>query len=303
MSHYRYRLFGLTIASELELPELAAAIADEEEADVRIMVAAIPPFADAGDQPQPTEGGIGIAIPGVARFVVSGGRSIVVDPVPTAAAGNVRLFLLGSAMGMLIHQAGMLPLHANAVVIGGRAFAFMGPSGSGKSTLAAWFHDRGHRVVSDDVSVLGSDEAGRITVSPGLPRLRLWREALERTGRQPERFASSYSGDESYDKFDVPIAADEDGGGPVSLGGIYLLEHADQRSIERMEGAPAVEALMANTYRGAYSSVAGQAQAQFHSCVELAMRVPLYRFSRSLTFESLEEDIRIILDHARRIAT
>ena len=303
MSDYRYRLFGLTIASELELPELAAAIADEGEADVRIMVGAIPPFADAGDQPQPTAGGIGIAIPGVARFVISGGRSIVVDPDPAAAAGNVRLFLLGSAMGMLIHQAGMLPLHANAVVIDGRAFAFMGPSGSGKSTLAAWFHDRGHAVVTDDVCVVGSDEAGRITVSPGLPRLRLWREALERTGRQPERFASSYSGDESYDKFDVPIAVDEERGEPICLGGIYLLEQADQRSVERMGGAQAVEALMANTYRGAYSSVAGQAQAQFHSCVELATRVPLHRFRRSLKFQTIEEDIRTILDHVRRNAT
>ena len=83
---------------------------------------------------------------------------IVAEPRQGVPDSNVRLFLLGSAMGALLHQRGLLPLHTNAVEVGGRAFAFMGKSGAGKSTLAAWFHDRGFRIVADDVCVVGFDD-------------------------------------------------------------------------------------------------------------------------------------------------
>ena len=42
---------------------------------------------------------------------------------PGASSRNVRVFLLGSAFGALLHQRGLLPLHANAVEVDGRAVA------------------------------------------------------------------------------------------------------------------------------------------------------------------------------------
>ena len=97
----------------------------------------------------------------------------------------MRLYLLGSAMGMLLHQRGLFrstPMPSRSTA---RRFAFMGHSGAGKSTLAAWFHDEGYRILADDVSVIGFGEGGQPTVRPGLPRLRLWRDALDATGRDP----------------------------------------------------------------------------------------------------------------------
>ena len=84
-------------------------------------------------------------------------RKLSADNVPDA---NIRLYLLGSAMGVLLHQRGLLPLHANAVEIDGKAFAFMGASGSGKSTLAAWFHDHGYRIIADDVCAVRFETEG-----------------------------------------------------------------------------------------------------------------------------------------------
>src|SRR4029079_11482739 len=54
-------------------------------------------------------------VTGNARYLVRNGQEIVVDPVPGGSERNVRLFLLGSALGILCHQRGLLPLHANAV--------------------------------------------------------------------------------------------------------------------------------------------------------------------------------------------
>ena len=200
---FDYRVFGLKIRSELPLPELFSA-GDAAAPDILIRSGSVPA---AGEPGLKAEGdSLVLTIQDVARYRVNGGREIIVDAEPGVPEGNLRLFLLGSAFGALLHQRQLLPLHANAVEVEGKAVAFMGESGAGKSTLAAWFHDRGHRVVADDVCVVRFDEQGRALAQPGLPRLRLWDEAMEATGRNAADFARSYSGDETFNKFDVPIA-------------------------------------------------------------------------------------------------
>ena len=117
-------------------------------------------------------------------------------------AAKSALYLLGSARGALLHQRGLLPLHANAVVLAGRAIAFCGHSGAGKSTIAAWFHDRGDPILADDICAVDGAATGEIIAYPGVPRLRLWRDALEKGGREASGYRRSF---DSLDKWDVPI--------------------------------------------------------------------------------------------------
>jgi hypothetical protein len=63
-------------------------------------------------------------------------------------------------------------LHAAAVEMGAGVVAVVGTSGAGKSTLAAELVRRGHRLVADDVLVLGRT-AGRVTAFPGSPHISL----------------------------------------------------------------------------------------------------------------------------------
>ncbi len=58
-----------------------------------------------------------LAIPGVAAFHVHGGREIIIQPAPQADAAAIRLFLLGSAFGALLHQRGITPMHGSAVAL------------------------------------------------------------------------------------------------------------------------------------------------------------------------------------------
>jgi hypothetical protein len=68
-----------------------------------------------------------LTVPNIGRYLVRDGREIIVDPAPDAPDRDVRLFLLGSTLGILCHQRGLLPIHANAIVVGGGAVAFSRP--------------------------------------------------------------------------------------------------------------------------------------------------------------------------------
>lgn len=294
----RYEIYGLSVRSELPLPGLPGGDA-ERPPDVEISAAAIPAPA-AAEGYSPVEGGTLLTVPNVGRFLIRGGREILVDAAD-APARNVRLFLLGSAFGALLHQRGLMPLHANAVVIDGRAFAFCGHSGAGKSTIAAWFHDRGAPILADDVCVLGFAEDGAALAWPGLPRLRLWREALEGSGRAVGDYERSF---DAIEKYDVPIAA----GGhadAVPLAAVYLLARADgdggAGSILPLTGVAAVETLVSNTYRGQYLRTIGGAGPHLSTCARLARSVPVFRAARIWGFDAFDAEAERLEAHARSL--
>lgn len=292
-----YLVFGLHVRSELALPELFLAPTPGDP-DVVIRLGAITdPIADVGVHA--VAGGLLFVAPGVGRYLVRQGDEILVEPVAGVPARNLRLYLLGSAFGGLLHQRGLLPLHANAVEVDGQAIAFLGPSGAGKSTLAMGFHDRGLRVIADDICVVRSTQEEPPQVSPGLPRFRLWQEALEATGRLAGHYERSYAGDEEFNKFDVPIGAEATASQDSRLRALYILAEAEEFAILQLHGIEAVEQVFANTYRGGYLNAANGARNHWSSVIQLVRQVPVYRLSRPLGLGRLDLDCRQILDHSR----
>lgn len=291
-----YSIFGLTVRSDLDLPELR--VVDEAAApDVTIALGSIPDSSGPGFHPR--DGGALLAIEGIAGFLVTAGDSIIVDPEPGAHERNIRLYLLGSAMGLLLHQRGLLPLHANAIEIAGKAVAFIGPSGSGKSTLAAWFHDRGYPIIADDVCVIHFDKQGRPLAAPGLPRLRLWREMLEATGRDPSQHVRSYAGADEWEKYDVPLAGDRVATSPVQLAAVYLLKRDEHFSITKLAGVAAADALFANTYRGALVPRSGKPRAHWESCLRLIEGARLWALRRPWEPGLIDQQGEAIVAHVR----
>jgi hypothetical protein len=174
-----YSLFGLRVRSELALPELVPATGDEP-ADVLIR------FGQAGAGE--AEAGLHNAdddllyvAPDVGAYRIAGGKEIIVEPIPGTPERNIRLYLLGSAFGALLPQRGLLPLHANALEVDGRAVAVKGPAGEGKATVADWFDDDGHRNVADDVYVEKVIADLRAYVYNGLARRSVGAATLQAT--------------------------------------------------------------------------------------------------------------------------
>jgi hypothetical protein len=292
-----YSVFGLVIRSEFPFGSAFAQVEATEAADVEIRLGRIDLPEAEGSGYSIAPAGTLLTVPKVGRFLVSGGSEILVDPEPAASERNVRIFLLGSAIGALLHQRGLLPLHANAIDIGGRAVAFSGHSGAGKSTIAAWFHDRGYPILADDVCVIGFDQSGRALAYPGIPRLRLWREALEASGRDAGAYDRSF---DDMEKYDVPTASDSRLE-PIPLAAIYLLRKAQEdgdAAIERLTGVEAVETLVSNTYRGGYLRIIGGTAGHLAACLKVVRAVPVFRATRRWGFEQFEEQAGRLHDHA-----
>lgn len=298
MSEPQGTVFGLRIASELPLPDLAVAEGDGP-VDVTIRVGAVD--HPAGEGVWPIDDGAVLSIDGVARFEVTGGNQITVDPAPEADPADIRLYLLGSAMGLLLYQRGLMPLHANAVVIKGRAVAFAGASGAGKSTLAAWLVSRRLPLLTDDVCVIDRQTGGAM-VLPGPQRVRLWRDAIEASGGQAGRHPRSFPSDPTYHKHDVALGEDEVASEPVPLGAIYVLEEGDILSIEPLTGLAAAEALFDHSYRGHFAKLTGMAPEHFRHCVSLASGTPIFRLIRPRRHELMAAQGETILAHVDRLS-
>jgi hypothetical protein len=292
-----YRLFDLVVRSGIELPELAPA-ADGAPADVEIRRGDIAPAEGEAAGFNILAGGALLNVPEVGRFAVLGGREVVVESADGASERNQRLYLLGSVMGALLHQRRLLPLHANAIVLGGRAVAFCGHSGAGKSTVAAWFHDRGDPVLADDVCAIAASGGGALAL-PGVPRLRLWRDALEKGGRSAADYSRSF---ESMDKWDVPTRQAQAAAAPVPLDRIYVLAKAeapiDGPVIRRLSGIDGVNALVANTYRGRYVQIAGLTASHLATCLAVARAVPIFEAVRSWDLDAFDAEAARLREHA-----
>lgn len=293
---HEYRLFGLALRSEMLLPELDPCVHGEDGA-VMIRLGEVPEVPHVADAPPLclTPMGVVLTVPEIARFVIRAGSSILVDRCGDASDRNVRLFLLGSAMGVLLHQRGILPLHANAIVIDESAVAFLGHSGAGKSTLAAAFHDRGSAILSDDVCALVR-RGDAFVAQPGIPRLRLWRDAVERSGRAVDAYERAF---DALDKYTVGTNRDARPAA-LPLRAIYLLERDDSGAgpeIRRLSGIAAVRALIENTYRGSFIPLLGNSRVHFETCLALNHAVPVFALSRPWDADSIDATMARVEEH------
>lgn len=289
-----YSCFDFRLRSAIPLGELIPAEAeDDPRAIVDVRLGTVPEALAGAGEPhyglQVAGEDALLTVANTARYLVRAGREIVVDPAPGGSERNVRLFLLGSALGILCHQRGLLPLHANAIVAGDGAVAFAGPSGAGKSTLAAHFQRSGYEVLCDDVCMISFDEAGRPLAWPGLPRLKLWGDAIEAFGHDRRALDQAIEG---MDKYHVPLTAKVTAR-PIPFRRLYVLTRAEgdaAGAVARLRGRDAMAAVMAHTYRGLYLAPMGLTERHFRQCAALLAHAEIHAASRAWGFDVFERE-------------
>lgn len=294
---HRYRVHGFVLESEIELPELAERrVAAEAPVDVRIRLGSVTRPADASHSELkfvPVPGGVVLDIAGVARYLAEGGKAITIEPCSAAEPELMRVFLLGSVIAMVCLQQDCLVLHASAVAFDDRAVAFVGDQGAGKSTLAAYCVKAGARLVADDLLRISIPEQGPPGAYPGMPLLKLWRNALDGLGRSSAGLVRDYW---RMDKFLVPFG-DPAAETTLPLRCIYVLE-ADQdvkeELFDRLTGATAVTAIVANSHGLSSIDAVGKRFDHFRDCVHVARSVEVLRLKRRRDLAQLPRTAALI---------
>jgi hypothetical protein len=229
----------------------------------------------------------------VAHYLVSGGCEIIVEPHPDAEARDVRLFLLGSAMGALLHQRGAWPLHGGAVAFQQGAAIFVGATGSGKSTLVGAFYQRGYQVLTDDVCAITTGKDGTLQVWPAIPRIRLWSDSVYKLGDEPNQYTKTRG---EFDKYDVPLQ--RFGREPIAIKSIYALYISDAQDAVQLlplKGFEKIKELTINTYRLPFLAgmqLAPDHMQQAQALARQARVVRVYRPAEPFLLDELVDSIR-----------
>src|SRR3954470_519723 len=122
-----------------------------------------------------------LRVDGVGAFEVEGGTRIRFAPQRSAMPGPENRILRAAVASLLLAQRGQFALHASVAVVGGVTVALCGSRGAGKSTTVLRLEQRGHRVVTDDLTPLRI--AGRdLIVEPLTEIVRVLPETAARLG-------------------------------------------------------------------------------------------------------------------------
>jgi hypothetical protein len=318
--HYGCSIYGLGVLANRPIPTVphSSVIA----ADLRVSFGALPDWLDSL-QPHDVEtkyvadykDGHGNPVLVVStlhggkfyRFVYADQTQFVVDhaggkiwsdwPAPLTLE-DATTYLLGPVMGFVLLLRGLVCLHASAIVVDGKAIAFVGPAGAGKSTTAAAFAARGFSVLAEDVMTL-DDRRDNFLVRPAYPCIRLWpASAATLYGSRSALPPLTPNWDKCY--LDLTQRSGQFETEPRPLTAIYLLgERSDNPEapfVEPVDRAEGLMSLIANTYATKLMDKEMRAR-EFDLLTRVLARVPVRRVTPHTDTNRIPELCDSILLH------
>jgi hypothetical protein len=274
-SIYNYTAFGLNFQSEFEIPEF---IISDNKPEVFLKRGEVPKDLieknSQGVRYQSNKNEFLLNVDNVARFYVKNGNEIIVGTEKEQVDKEIRLFLLGSALGALFIQRGLLPIHGSAVKFGNRATIFTGQSGVGKSSIASFFLQKGFQVLTDDICVINEN----LELNPGFPKMKLWHDVVENLNLKKENLSKVR---DDMQKYHLPIE-NQFYSKSIKPERLIIIQTQNSKSfeIEELFGIKKFNAIKNNTYR--YRFVGGLEKRLEHFKIlnKLLPEIKVYRVSR-----------------------
>ncbi len=233
-------------------------------------------------------------------LIAADGSTVVCHREPGMSYESFQVYLLGQALSFALLKRGFEPLHATAVVVDGRAVAFLGASGVGKSTLAAAFVRSGYRVLTDDVLVV-QETGGRMMAHPGPTRLKLFSSTAR-------RLAADVTGAVQMNgvttKLVIPLNDAHVHAGAVPLGAIYdVALPAGKPGSQKLALTPlsrrhAAMALVRSGFNQRYVN-RDRLSRQFAASVAVAEQIPVKTLSYPRVLKSLPQVVQAVAQDAQ----
>jgi hypothetical protein len=284
-----YRVYGLTIRSDFELPELIEG-GDGLDLWIRRGTLTPPALHNSRIQRQGIEALFGgtpeaayLHWEGVATFCAEAGHILTVDLASDEVdPEKLRLYILSEALGLILHQKGLLLLHASAIRMGDRAVIFAGVPGAGKSTTAAALAQRGHTVLADDMVAIGFEQ-GQAVVYPAFSQVKIWPTSVQGLGYEEATLTPLFTGSKKRilrQTAPFPTQA-------LPLADIFFLEEGEVSALTPL-GHTEVILRFRRFFSCPSDLVQGAAIARhFQQCVQVSRSVPTWTLHRPKSFPAL----------------
>ncbi|MFF5396678.1 aldolase [Peribacillus butanolivorans] len=295
-----YRAFGLNLFSEIPLPEVPRLGISKDMTDVEI---------EYGDLSELWEKQVLLPkqkyvvedhmvmfqVPGIAIFKIQEGKKITVSPISNSDEDHIRLYILGTCMGIILLQKKVIPLHGSAVNINGKAYAFVGDSGAGKSTLAAAFLKEGFQLLSDDILPISLSKENIPFITPTYPQQKLWQESLQVFGIEKKDYQPLF---ERETKFAVPVTSSFSNK-PLPLSSVFELvktEHGEV-TLQKINQLERFRTLFCHTYRNFLVPRLGLMEWHFMESVNILNKIHMYQLHRPNTGFTVNNLVSQILEN------
>ncbi len=274
-SSFTYRLFGLNISSEIECPEIPQTKGDP---DVFILLNKIPSHFVTNEPYlyfwQTTTEYFYLGIRDLAKYLVINGNQIIIETAHKFDPVALRIFLLGTVFGALLHQRNLFPLHASVVRKNRLTIGFAGKQGIGKSTIAACFVKHGYTLLTDDVCPMTITKDLIPFVQPGYPIIKLSKNSISLLHYENH---SEREFHHRTQKYRCQVTAFSHTTSQLNV--LVILTHCDHTicsSITPLHGSNKVRALLENTYRLEQIHQMGKSLPHFRYCTDIARNVILF---------------------------
>ena len=277
---YKFKAFGLNIISDF--PFQASKIDEKGFFDVTIKSGSVKNHLENS-----TFKGVSfesnlkqflLIIPNVAKFLIEEGNKITIDTDKTAELREIELFLLGSALSVILMQRSIVPFHGSAFEKDGKAVIITGNSGAGKSSLLRYFINKGYKALSDDVCAL-NEQDNKIVLTPSYPSSKIWADVLDIYNISKEEEKQVRPDIEKY-----KINFEEDFSEKITeVEAIYILQSNNDIdfSIDEIKGFNKFTKLKQNLYRPKFPEAMGKEKETFIILNKLAQQIKLYNLFRS----------------------
>lgn len=297
---HRYRAFGLTIGSELEIAELLSV--NSPDIDISIRFGNVPDNLEnvksTGKQWSVNDDTFLLHIKNVASYSVSNGSEILVEPDVGAELYAIKIFLLGSCIAAVLQQRRQLVLHASSFELGGLAYSVCGKSGTGKSTTTAVMNQRGARLISDDVSAIQFDPAPNVV--SGYPQSKLSAKSLDVIEVKPHGMQIVGTKNYKYARPMTHLFCDQ----PVKLRAIFILgfgkDGATEARLHQVHNSEAIRLMRKNIYRRQYILQSVYPMI-FSALGVIVSAVPIFKIERPVDGNSFDEVNKLVTEQIEKM--
>lgn len=288
---YFYQIYGLTVASEIEMSELISGEKSgiaKENADVYVHYCAVPEMLK-NPQLQMIQSNRVWFESVHARFLVQNGNEIIIDKKEESSSDErVKPYVISHGLAFILYMKNIMALHGSTVGNENGAITIIGSSGAGKSTISTGLRKRGYKLIADDVSAI-KIENGVPYVQIAVPHQKFCRDTAIKEGYKIDEIECI---NEIRDKYRVKLSEDEMYSGPGILKGIFEIIPDNKNNtfrIEKPEGLELLQLMSANMFsQYLFSNTSGLSADMFQTALQVAQTVPVYRIYRPIDEDTVE---------------